>query len=153
MNVAVRASQTATTNGVVAWRYWRIDGARLQSPLTGDPLPATGQLIAACHRPHLPPHPACQCGVSLYRDPADLRRVLDMLDPQQFVATVGHAETPVIPDPVGQLYRLGATSTVWPAAHRTRTYAVTMIYTETPVTLDYALPVTESWDEFVESAT
>lgn len=128
---------------MTAYRYWHVVDGHLHAPLAGDVLPEDGTLVAGCHRRHLPPHPACLCGVAAYRTADHARRALDTfgLDPEQFVITTGIAERPIIRDQRQQVYWIDGTPKIGPESVRARSYTVTAIFTDYPRSLAYHVPV------------
>lgn len=135
------ASTGESDGNTYAWRYWRIQDAQLASPFAGDILPADSTLHAGCHRPHLPPSPGCQCGVSIYLTRDDVQRAIELLEPSLFAVTCGIAHRPVMRDTVGQLYNHGGIIQSGPPSYRCRAYTVTTIYHTTNTTFDYDVPI------------
>lgn len=121
-----------------AWRYFRLAGDKLESPLTQDVLPSDGILRAGCSWRQL-----ALAGACVYRTSEDVKRALDVfdLDPQQFVITRGGAESPLVRDADRQLYIVAGLPRVGPDSYRTMSYTVEEVYLPTPRSLAYDFPV------------
>ncbi|MDA2893063.1 hypothetical protein PDG61_19230 [Mycolicibacterium sp. BiH015] len=119
-----------------AYRFWRLQGNRVVSPLAGTPLPDSGTLHADCTRPHLAPNPTCVCGIAVYLSAEDVLRAFEAfeLDPEQFVVSDGLAERPLISDQHSQLYNVGGIPKAGPTSYRARSYTVLTFYTDTVYT-------------------